>query len=202
MTKICTKCKKSKPLSEFNRDRTKFDGFYSSCRLCNSDRKSYFDSRKKLKAEYDSKIYEIQKNEKKTYSKAYYQNNKKRVNAYYVEKGKTDINFKLKSILRKRIAKLVSGHTKGGSAVSDLGCTIDEFKSYLESLFKSGMSWSNYGFGPGKWQIDHIDALMFFNLQNRKEFLKAANYKNLQPIWHEEHLTKTKKDLKKYYANP
>jgi hypothetical protein len=33
-----------------------------------------------------------------------------------------------------------------------LGCSIDEFKKYIESLFEDGMTWQNY---PA-WHIDHI----------------------------------------------
>ena len=32
--KICSKCKISKPLSEFYKDKTNNDGLYSSCKLC------------------------------------------------------------------------------------------------------------------------------------------------------------------------
>lgn len=83
------------------------------------------------------------------------------------------------------------GKIKNGSAVKDLGCSVSHFMSYLESLFKSGMSWANYGFGEGKWNIDHIKPISSFKLQNREEFLKACHYTNLQPLWHIENIRKS-----------
>ena len=36
--KICTKCNSLLPLSDFRKDRTKSDGYYSSCKICTSKR--------------------------------------------------------------------------------------------------------------------------------------------------------------------
>ena len=66
-----------------------------------------------------------------------------------------------------------------GSAVSDLGCTVSELRSYLEAQFLPGMSWENMG----KWHIDHIKPLAGFDLTNRECFLEACHYTNLQPLW-------------------
>lgn len=57
------------------------------------------------------------------------------------------------------------------------------------------MTWENWGKGKNCWNIDHIIPLSKFNLANREEFLKAANYKNLQPMWSEENLSKGNKVL-------
>jgi hypothetical protein len=51
----------------------------------------------------------------------------------------------------------------------------------------------NYGKGLGKWSIDHITPLDSFNLINKEQFLIAANYKNLQPLWFEENIKKSNK---------
>lgn len=39
--KLCTKCNKEKPLTEFNRDRSRKDGYRSSCRSCSKQSKEY-----------------------------------------------------------------------------------------------------------------------------------------------------------------
>jgi adenylate cyclase class IV len=119
------------------------------------------------------------------------------------ERRKTDIQYRLKTQLRNRINSVIKnkGTKKVGSAVTGLGCTVDDLKKHLESKFypnaTSGtpMTWKNWGLGFGKWQIDHVKALSSFNLEDRLEFLKACHFTNLQPLWHEDHAIKTKVDL-------
>lgn len=75
------------------------------------------------------------------------------------------------------------------SAVRDLGCSIDELKSFLESKFIDDMTWDNYG----KWHIDHIKPLSKFDLNDPKEILKACHYTNLQPLWAKDNIVKYNK---------
>jgi len=48
MEKVCSKCKLSKPLSEFSKDKSKKDGLHYTCRSCNR--------LKSLKWQKDNKI--------------------------------------------------------------------------------------------------------------------------------------------------
>jgi hypothetical protein len=102
-------------------------------------------------------------------------------------KRKNDINYKLSCSLRERVSRLV----RTGSAVKDLGCTVEELKSYLESKFQYGMNWDNYGLYG--WHIDHIIPLSSYDLTNRKQFLEACHYTNLQPLWAKDNLSKHNK---------
>lgn len=82
----------------------------------------------------------------------------------------------------------LKNNQKTGSAVSDLGCSVSDFKQYLESKFQLGMNWENYGtFG---WHIDHIKPLSSFDLTNRLQFLEACHFTNLQPLWASENRQK------------
>ena len=72
-----------------------------------------------------------------------------------------------------------------------LSCTIRELKIYLETRFKDGMSYENYG----EWEVDHIYPVSKFNLINKVEFNKCFNYKNLQPLWKTENRSKSNKIL-------
>ena len=78
---------------------------------------------------------------------------------------------------------------KIGSAVSDLGCSVNYLKLHLEKQFVLEMTWDNYG----KWHIDHIIPISLFNLQDRNDFLKANHYTNLQPMWAKDNITKGNK---------
>ena len=104
-----------------------------------------------------------------------------------------DVNFKLASRLRSRLTKAIKRGQKAGSAVDDLGCSVEDLKKHLELKFQPGMTWENWGHGDGKWNIDHIMPLSAFDLTNRQHVLLVCNYLNLQPLWFEENMKKGKK---------
>jgi len=106
---------------------------------------------------------------------------------------KNDPNFKLQGSLRSRLRNALKGNYKSGSAVRDLGCSIESFKAYLESKFQTGMTWDNHGqYG---WHIDHIKPLSSFDLTDRKQLLEACHYTNLQPLWAADNLSKYNKSI-------
>lgn len=110
---------------------------------------------------------------------------------YHNIKYKTDIGYRLVSVLRSRLCSAIKHKSKKGSFIRDMGCSIPELKIHLESKFGDGMTWDNWG--RIGWHIDHIIPLSKFNLNNRDEFLTACNYKNLQPLWAEENRIKSNK---------
>jgi hypothetical protein len=184
MEKICTKCKILKPLEDFYNRPNVSDGKMSHCKKCKTQHHKSWRSKnpEKLKAAL----------------KRYY---RKR---HPIPRHKRNpLEFHLRSNLRKRMNKALKIHLKSGSAVRDLGCSISEFRAYLESKFQPGMTWNNYGkYG---WHLDHIKPLGIFDLTNREEFLKAAHYTNLRPLWAGDNLKKSKSDLElikeKRYGN-
>jgi hypothetical protein len=127
------------------------------------------------------------------YQKKYRRNNKESINKHFSDRRKTDINFRLACALRSRLSIALKRNLKTGSAIRDLGCSIDFFRKHLESLWGSGMSWDNYGHGDNRWNIDHIKSLSKTNLTERKEFLGVCHYTNLQPMWHIDNVRKSNK---------
>ena len=131
------------------------------------------------------------------YNKQYYQNNKEKskesTKCRRAERQKEDPSFKLAVVLRKRLLRAIKTNAKAGSAVKDLGCSVNDLKSYLESKFQPGMTWGNWG--NDGWHLDHIKPLCKFDLTNIVQFKEACHYTNLQPLWKSDHLIKTKKDL-------
>lgn len=97
------------------------------------------------------------------------------------ERMKSNSTRKLKADLRSRLNRAIRGSYKSGSAVSDLGCSIEHLKKYLESKFLPGMTWGNRG--QDGWHIDHIIPLSHFDLSDREQLKKACHYTNLQPMW-------------------
>jgi hypothetical protein len=178
--KICTKCRIVKAFAEFNPQKSHTDGLRSQCKSCL--RQHYIKNRI----------------EKLVYQKLWYTNNREyRLEydkLYALNRLKRDPNYKLKKYLRTRINNAIKQDWKVGSAVKDLGCSIDFLKQYIESKFYSNMSWYNWG---TVWELDHIKSLHKFDLTNRKEFLKVVHYTNLQPLTIEDHRNKTIKDMEK-----
>lgn len=71
------------------------------------------------------------------------------------------------------------------------GYNPDEFKNHIESLFKKGMTWQNYGL----WELDHIRPIYTFRFESNKdkEFKKCFALNNLQPLWKIENSLKGRK---------
>ena len=113
--------------------------------------------------------------------KKYNSENRSKINSYISRRYATDTQYRLKCILRARLYSIMRYKPRNGSAVRDLGCTIENFKEYLESMFLEGMTWKNWSYKG--WHIDHIRPLSLFNLQDRKQFLAACHYTNMQPMW-------------------
>jgi hypothetical protein len=103
---------------------------------------------------------------------------------------------KLGKSLRARVVRALKGKIRPGSAIKLLGCSIEECRKHIESLWLPGMTWENHGFGKDKWHIDHILPLDSFDLTDPEQFKRAVHYKNLQPLWQPDNLRKSNKVLK------
>jgi hypothetical protein len=154
-------------------------------------RKLNKDKIKKRKKIYNEAWYKINKDKIKLREKIYRSLNKDKKNLYFKNKKKTDIQYKLSCNLRSRLNTAFNSNYKDGSAVRDLGCTIDELKTYLESKFQPGMTWDNWT--TDGWHIDHIKPLSSFDLTDRKQLLEACHYTNLQPLWAKDNIIKSDK---------
>ena len=79
---------------------------------------------------------------------------------------------------------------KDVSTLELLGCDIKFLKQYIQKRFEKGMSWDNYG----KWHIDHRIPINYFltkcNFNSLRIQKKCFNYKNLQPMWALDNLSK------------
>ena len=150
------------------------------------------DNKDKIKA-YQKAYHQDNKYKLKIQMKAYYKVNKDKIKvqrkAYTNNRFKTDIQYKLSHNLRVRLYRALKDNQKIGSAVKDLGCTIQQLKQHLESKFQPGMSWDNHTLDG--WHIDHIKPLSSFDLSDRKQLLEACHYTNLQPLWAKDNLSKS-----------
>ena len=192
MMKICTSCNLEKTIDNFTKKKTSKDGLEYRCKVCRSNSfKNYYNSNKEIVITRIVNNHKLdRKQHRKTVSNWYYKN-KKHKQAYEKKKRSEDINFRLSGILRRRLRSALKQNTKSGSAIRNLGCTLTQFKTYIESLWQPGMTWANYG--PKGWHIDHIKPLSSFVLTDETQLKEACNFRNLQPLWAEDNLSKGNK---------
>jgi hypothetical protein len=110
---------------------------------------------------------------------------------YMKEYRKKSPTYRLRENIGHYIRQaLIDSIPKSGTYKKYLGCSITEYRQYLEKLFKPEMTWENYGI---YWEIDHIKAISNFDLTNEEEILKAFCYLNTQPLSIKENRQKSNK---------
>lgn len=168
--KKCIKCNEIKHFSLFYK---RGDGLQSYCKSC---------------------VRQYNKKNSKRISKLrsdYYYKNKNKLNEYRVKYDKDrksyDPLYKFNKSIRKYIKNAIkrAGCNKKSKTANILGLTPKRFREYLESKFKTGMSWDNYG----DWHIDHIIPMAAAKNEFEAEILN--HHLNLQPMWADNNLKKS-----------
>jgi len=207
MTKICTQCHKEKPISEFHKHPHGKFGVRSICSKCSTqnsinynnlhkkERKQYYlDNKEKLlqqHKDYHKNNKKHVKEQTKEYRKIHKLEISKRILKWQRFQRKTNINFKLKDNLRRRINFALKNNQKSAKTIELLGCSIEFLKQHLESQFKEGMNWKNHTING--WHIDHIYPCASFNLSKPEEQQICFHWSNLQPLWWYDNLNKRDK---------
>jgi len=176
--KTCSKCLQNKDLTEFNKDSRNKDHLYYLCKMCHRA------GQKERCKKWREANRELSRVRYKNWSK----NNKSKL-ALRERIKKQNLNYKLSGILRSRLYGALHGGCKSGSAVKDLGCSIEKFKLWIEMHWQDGMNWNNHG----DWHLDHKIPLSKFNLSDRQQLLLACHYTNIQPLWAFDNLSKNNK---------
>lgn len=200
--KQCTKCKETKPLTEFNKNKKTKDGLQFRCKLCRNEyyRKYNLENKQKIK-QIQQKWREENKEWVKSNNKKYYKENKEKIKESYKDYKKKylrkkrieDPMFKLKENVRTRTYQAIKGkYKKNKRTIEYLGCNFLFYKDHMQKQFKKGMTWENYG----EWHIDHIIPLASANTE--EELIKLFHYTNTQPLWAEENIKKSDKIYKAY----
>lgn len=136
--KECYKCKQIKLLDEFYVDNSSIDKHQKRCKICT---KLYYKENIEHISEYFSspKMLEKNRNRQREYRKNYTEEDRIKLNEYTRQYNKTirkyNLQDKARRLLRARFKYAVKNKIKVGSAIRDLGCTIDEFLIYIEPLW-------------------------------------------------------------------
>ncbi len=174
--KKCNICGLNKQLSDYPRDNTLKTGFRGKCKQCsNTECRSYY-SKNKIQISKTRKAYNSLKS------------TQEKVRKYVKNKRQNDIHYRIKDNLRRRINYAIKHSKKSKSTAELLGCTLQEFKQYIENLWQKGMSWDNYEkFG---WHLDHIKPCASFDLTDIEQQKLCFHYSNIQPLWAKDNWSK------------
>ncbi len=145
---------------------------------------------KEKRVKYIKEYYIKNKEKILKYSKEYFKANQEieqlKNNYRYNKRRLEDPVFKLSTNIKRNLRALLKkkGYTKKSRSFEILGCSFDEFKNHLESLWEPWMNWDNYGLYNGElnygWDMDHIIPLA--SAITEDDVIKLNHYTNLQPL--------------------
>jgi hypothetical protein len=173
------------------------------CKKCYKE--DWYEKNKELENNKSRQHYQDNKEVINKQCREWYQNHKdyykqdeikNKQKAYITKRYNEDTIFRIRCTLRARLRAAIKNDHKAGFAIDELGCSIEDFRVYLESKFQPTMSWENYGLYG--WHIDHIKPLSKFNLTDPEQLKQACHYSNLQPLWSEENMQKSANNNEDY----
>ena len=125
---------------------------------------------------------------------------KERRNERNRERYHTDILYRFRSLLsgllNKKVRAIANDRLENKNTMAYLGCSLEEFKAYIESRFEEGMTWENYGRKEGVrcWELDHVVPAMYRETSSAEvtteELIERSHYLNFQPLWGDENREK------------
>lgn len=191
----CNKCKIEKPASEFNKDKGNKSGLQYSCRDC--QKKWRLENSEKIKDDYRRRYIKNRDEYKERAKKWAKQNPEKRQEIcskwrknkgreYKKERYHNDPMYRMVHTIRNRTKTAFKRNywQKNGPTEQMLGTDYKTAFKHIESRFKKGMSWDNFG----EWHIDHIIPLA--SATTEEGLIELCHYTNLQPLWAEENISK------------
>jgi hypothetical protein len=151
--------------------------------ILKTKRKEYRLKNKEKIKNYIKNYRENNKNTIKIQQKKYFQKNKEKRKEYVNFKYANDLEFMLKKKIRSRFTEILNKKNikKTTKTLDLIGCSVEELKTHIESQFKKGMTWENYGLYG--WHIDHIKPCASFDLTDPVQQKLCFHYTNLQPLW-------------------
>lgn len=185
---ICTSCKIEKEIDNYSFRNKKKEIYFNRCKECtNIYAKNYREKNKDIIKEKQSEWYE---NKGRDWKKEYEKKNKDHINEMERKRYNTDIQFRMKKILRSRFKSTILEKKKYKSILSYIEVPLPYFIKWIEYQFDSNMSWDNQG---SYWDIDHVQPCSSFDLTNEDNIKLCYNWKNLRPLEKRENYRKNNK---------
>jgi hypothetical protein len=116
----------------------------------------------------------------------------KKANLQYSKKRKTNHGFRVVTNLRTKLRFVLNRERvrKSERTITMIGCTYNQLKVHLESGFKRGMTWDNYG---TLWHVDHIIPCAAFDHTDPKQRAQCWHWTNLRALDAKKNLQKSDK---------
>lgn len=214
MTKRCPICRAKKSSENFYKCSAAKDGLGGYCKQCADAKKVAWNAehpeKKKAYVQkgrilHGKARYARRKARRELNIEAWrrrylatYRRNAAKIIARNKLKRQIDMGYRLGRSLSARLVyafKNTRTKKRPGIALELLGCSMEDFRIYLESKFDSGMTWQNYGRpsnGERTWEIDHIMPCAIFDLTKPDHQKRCFHFSNLQPLWMDANRKKSK----------
>jgi hypothetical protein len=119
----------------------------------------------------------------------YAANNKDKIAKALANRRANNPIARMANSMRRSIRRYLDAGQKGEmSSFEIIGCSKDDLRKHLESKFRDGMTWQNYG---KHWHIDHIVPLI--SAKSSDEIKRLCHWTNLQPLTAFENISKGSK---------
>ena len=193
-SKVCRKCNQIKPLTEYNKDKSKSDGLEYCCKSCRYI--SRIHNRNNYKQINANKIYN--ENDIKTCFKCKQQKLYTEFNKCLTKKLGLESYCKQcelndhKEYFRNQFHTALGKASKDGnlSCLPFTGCDPHFLKLWLEFQFDYKMNWENYGL---YFHIDHVKPCALFNIEDDNDRRLMNHWSNLSPLEKHDNIIKSNK---------
>jgi hypothetical protein len=161
------------------------DKTYRICSLCKENKllTEYFKNNR-CKGGYYSNCKQCNNKRNRKFA----QNNPDKMLIYW-RKSLENVQRKIKSNISRRIRNSISSK-KNSKTLDYIGCSIDDFKIWIEYQFEEDMSWENYG---KLWNFDHVVPCCSFDLTSEENIKKCFIWENTRPLYVQENASKNGK---------
>ncbi len=185
--KVCNTCEESKSLDEFYKDKASKDGKMFRCKICNkqsankwnkNNPERHIENTNKWQSNNSERIKENTNKWRSNNPERYRENNQK----YH-----SILENKLKRNIRTQYNQSIPKGYRH-DIIEILGCDIDTYIKYIESLWLKEFCWDNYG---EIWEIDHIiprNSVAFNALKSQRHIF---GYKNTRPLFKTSQIAKS-----------